>query len=285
MDFNLEKFASMNLPDERRESNTSNLSNLRKNSLFTNEEFNIKTDIDLSKHSPNLEVAENLGKQIDKDSDFETRERKNCSIKSNMSNNTSKSTFVYKLLFNSIKYVSSKIDLNLNNNFNLNQNNNSDSNQELLNEFILMIYGLMLSMTRPINIIIFSFCIICYYFLFDNILNSICLLMILYEGYKVQYEKRKDYTKLMLLFLIINYLLDIFEIVFSSVLIYVPYYYLLKLIVVMWMLYPSLRGLNYLYSLILYKILNNTNETESITYKFEEYFKTYDKKYSSIVGS
>lgn len=284
MDFNLEKFASMNLPDERRESNTSNLSNFRKNSLFTNEEFNIKTDIDLSKHSPNIEVSENSGKQIDKDSDFETRERKNCSIKSNTSNN-SKNTFVYKLLLNSIKYVSSKIDLNLNNNSNLNQNNNSESNQELQNEFILMIYEFLLSMTRPINIVIFSFCIICYFFLFDNIMNSICLLMILYEGYKVQFEKRKDYTKLILLFLIINYILDILESVLSSVLIYVPYYYLLKLIVVMWMLYPSLRGLNYLYSLILYKILNNTNETESITYKFEEYFKTYDKKYSSIVGS
>lgn len=284
MDFNLEKFASMNLPDERRESNTSNLSNFRKNSLFTNEEFNIKTDIDLSKHSPNIEVSENSGKQIDKDSDFETRERKNCSIKSNTSNN-SKNTFVYKLLVNSIKYVSSKIDLNLNNNSNLNQNNNSESNQELQNEFILMIYEFLLSMTRPINIVIFSFCIICYFFLFDNIMNSICLLMILYEGYKVQFEKRKDYTKLILLFLIINYILDILESVLSSVLIYVPYYYLLKLIVVMWMLYPSLRGLNYLYSLILYKILNNTNETESITYKFEEYFKTYDKKYSSIVGS
>lgn len=284
MDFNLEKFASMNLPDERRESNTSNLSNFRKNSLFTDEEFNIKTDIDLSKHSPNIEVSENSGKQIDKDSDFETRERKNCSIKSNTSNN-SKNTFVYKLLLNSIKYVSSKIDLNLNNNSNLNQNNNSESNQELQNEFILMIYEFLLSMTRPINIVIFSFCIICYFFLFDNILNSICLLMILYEGYKVQFEKRKDYTKLILLFLIINYILDILESLLSSVLIYVPYYYLLKLIVVMWMLYPSLRGLNYLYSLILYKILNNTNETESITYKFEEYFKTYDKKYSSIVGS
>lgn len=284
MDFNLEKFASMNLPDERRESNTSNLSNFRKNSLFTNEEFSIKTDIDLSKHSPNIEVSENSGKQIDKDSEFETRERKNCSIKSNISNN-SKSTFVYKLLFNSIKYISSKIDLNLNNNSNLNQNNNSESNQELLNEFILMIYGLILSMTSPINIVIFTFCFICYFFLFDNILNSFCLLMILYEGYKAQYEKRKDYTKLILLFLIINYILDIMETVLSSVLIYVPYYYLLKLIVVMWMLYPSLRGLNYLYSLFLYKILNNTNETESITYKFEEYFKIYDKKYSSIVGS
>lgn len=289
MKFNFDKLASINLPEERRDSNNNNLSDFRKNSLINTKEekFNIKSDIDLSKpQSENLDEIINKKKEVDFET--ETRERKNCSLKSSVSGNNR--SLIYKALYSIIKGISSKIDLNINSNNNIisnasNSNNDSNTNEIILNEFITAIYEFIVKMTSLSNILILICLIIGYFFMFNHIFSSICLLITMYEGYKSQNEKRKDYVRLMLLFLLINYLLDLIESICYVLIEYVPFYYFLKLIITLWMLYPSLRGLNYLYSLILYKILNNTDETESITFKVEEYFKLYDKKYSSIVGS
>lgn len=289
MKFNFDKLASINLPEERRDSNTNNLSDFRKNSLINTKEekFNIKSEIDLSKpQSENSDEIINNKKEVDFET--ETRERKNCSLKSSVSGNNR--SLIYKALHSIIKGISSKIDLNINSNNNIisnasNSNNDSNTNEIILNEFITAIYEFIVKMTCLSNILILICLIIGYFFMFNHIFSSICLLITMYEGYKSQNEKRKDYVRLMLLFLLINYLLDLIESICYVLIEYVPFYYFLKLIITLWMLYPSLRGLNYLYSLILYKILNNTDETESITFKVEEYFKVYDKKYSSIVGS
>ena len=100
-------------------------------------------------------------------------------------------------------------------------------------------------------------------------------------------QKNKHNTFMILLLFIFTYVLDVVEYLIYERAIkrILPFYFIVKIILYMYLMFPHFQGMNIIYNRILFYLLLNNDKENSCLTKVTTYVQEQESKYTSIKES
>jgi hypothetical protein len=113
--------------------------------------------------------------------------------------------------------------------------------------------------------------------------NLMCYLVPVFSALDNLLQKKKHNIAMILLVFILLSLLECIENVAGELLIKIlPYYFIIKIISIGFLIFPDLKGLNLIYSNMLLYLLANNDVKYSCKYKLREYFDEQERRFASV---
>ena len=147
----------------------------------------------------------------------------------------------------------------------------------IYNQFIIENKEIIKKLSFPLLIVII------YLLNFNVSTNFLCYAFPVFSALDNLYKKNlHNITLLILLFILLNFLDAIEEMMLAPLLRMVPLYYLIKLILICFLMFPNFKGFNLLYSNLFVYVLATNDDNYGCRHKIKEFIKNNENKYSSI---
>jgi hypothetical protein len=126
--------------------------------------------------------------------------------------------------------------------------------------------------------------IIVFMLYYEKVVNGIIMLSLILVAVVNIKQKNKHNSFMILLLFLFTYALDVIEnlIYYNVIRKIIPFYFLVKIILYVYLMFPHFQGMNIIYNRILFYLLLNNDKDNSCLTKITTYIQEQETKYNSI---